>query len=99
MAVMTSTGVKTRRLADRVAEMTSFKVVDFLEAAERLQAEGRDIVRLEAGQPAFATPQLIVEAAEAALRDEKKPNTLRRSASPNCAGLSRTYIDSAMALR
>ncbi|MEH6639106.1 MAG: aminotransferase class I/II-fold pyridoxal phosphate-dependent enzyme [Porticoccaceae bacterium] len=73
--VKTPTGVKTRRLADRVAEMTSFKVVDFLEAAERLQAEGRDIVRLEAGQPAFATPQLIVEAAETALRDEKTKYT------------------------
>lgn len=63
------------RLADRVAGMTSFKVVDFLEAAERLQAEGRDIVRLEAGQPAFSTPRVFVEAAKAALKAEKTKYT------------------------
>jgi len=51
--------------------MTSFKVVDFLEAAERMQAAGRDIVRLEAGQPAFSTPRPIAEAARRALADEK----------------------------
>ena len=59
------------RWARRVASMTSFKVVDFLEAAERMQAAGRDIVRLEAGQPAFPTPPSIAEAARRALADEK----------------------------
>ncbi len=59
------------RWARRVTSMTSFKVIDFLEAAERMQAAGRDIVRLDAGQPAFPTPPLIVEAARRALADEK----------------------------
>lgn len=59
------------RKADRVRAMTSFKVVDFLEAAERLQAQGRDIVRLEAGQPAFPTPRRVVEAAQRALAEER----------------------------
>ncbi|MBK8133770.1 MAG: aminotransferase class I/II-fold pyridoxal phosphate-dependent enzyme [Gammaproteobacteria bacterium] len=59
------------RWARRVASMTSLKVVDFLEAAERMQAAGRDIVRLEAGQPAFSTPRPIAEAARRALADEK----------------------------
>ncbi len=59
------------KTARRVAGMTSFRVVDFLEAAERLQARGRDIVRLEAGQPAFPTPAALVEATRAALAEER----------------------------
>ncbi len=55
------------RTADRIAGMTSFKVVDFLEAAVKLQAQGRDIIRMEAGEPSFATAQPIVEAANHAL--------------------------------
>ncbi len=51
--------------------MTPFRVVDFLEAAERLQAQGRDIVRLEAGQPAFPTPAALVEATRTALAEER----------------------------
>jgi len=57
--------------ADRMTALTSFKVVEFLEAAERLQAQGRDIVRLEAGQPAFATPRRLVEATHRALAEEQ----------------------------
>jgi len=47
--------------------MTSFKVVDFLEAALRLQASGEDIIRLEAGEPGFETPPRVQQAAIAAL--------------------------------
>ncbi len=57
------------RTADRIVGMTSFKVVDFLEAAVKLQAQGRDIIRMEAGEPSFATAQPIVEAANRALAE------------------------------
>ena len=60
-----------RQYASRIEGMTSFKVVDFLEAAVKMEAQGRDIVRMEAGEPAFPTAPAIVEAANAALRDEK----------------------------
>ena len=60
-----------QKFASRIESMTSFKVVDFLEAAVKMQAEGRDIVRMEAGEPAFPTPPAIAEAAIQALRDEK----------------------------
>ena len=60
-----------RQYASRIAGMTSFKVVDFLEAAVKMEAQGRDIVRMEAGEPAFATAPAIIAAASAALRDEK----------------------------
>ncbi len=60
-----------RQYASRIEGMTSFKVVDFLEAAVKMEAQGRDIVRMEAGEPAFPTAPAILEAASAALRDEK----------------------------
>lgn len=64
-----------RKYADRLGNMTSFKVVDFLEAAVAMQAAGRDIVRMEAGEPSFATAPAIVAAATRALRDEKTKYT------------------------
>ncbi|MBV9881065.1 MAG: aminotransferase class I/II-fold pyridoxal phosphate-dependent enzyme [Gemmatirosa sp.] len=38
-------------------------------AARRLEAEGRDVVRVDIGEPDFATPAHIVEAGARALRD------------------------------
>ncbi len=63
--------VPTRRLADRLKNMTSFKVVDFLEAAVAMEARGRDIVRMEAGEPSFPTAPSIASAAVKALKEEK----------------------------
>jgi len=60
-----------RRLARRMAEMTSFKVVDFLEAAVCLEGEGRDIVRMETGEPAFTTAEPILAAAHRALEEDR----------------------------
>lgn len=53
--------------ARRVSTLTSFKVVDFLQAAIKMQADGRDIIRLETGEPGFATPEPIRQAAREAL--------------------------------
>ncbi len=53
----------------RARELTSFKVMDVLEAAQALEAEGQDIVHLEVGQPDFPTPGHIVEAAERAIAE------------------------------
>ncbi len=60
-----------RRLAERLQNMTSFKVVDFLEAAVAMEAQGIDIVRMEAGEPSFPTAPAITSAAVKALADEK----------------------------
>ena len=65
------TRTRKPRYASRLDHMTSFKVVDFLEAAIALEAQGRDIIRMEAGQPAFETAPAIVEAATRALKEEK----------------------------
>ena len=61
--------------AKRTRKLTSFKVVDFLEAARRLEAEGRDIIHMEIGEPCFATAAPIVEAARLALDQGKTAYT------------------------
>src|SRR5262245_7329144 len=51
---------------NRLGTETAFEV---LARAKRLEAEGRDIVHLEIGQPDFPTPAHVVEAGVQALRD------------------------------
>jgi len=50
----------------RIGEENAFAV---LARATQLQAQGRDVINLGIGQPDFATPEHIVEAAIKALRD------------------------------
>ncbi len=51
---------------DRIGEENAFAV---LARANKLAAEGRDVINLGIGQPDFQTPEHIVEAAVKALRD------------------------------
>ena len=51
---------------DRIGEENAFAV---LARATELQRQGKDIINLGIGQPDFATPEHIVEAAVKALRD------------------------------
>ncbi|MCF8038819.1 MAG: pyridoxal phosphate-dependent aminotransferase [Desulfohalobiaceae bacterium] len=46
-----------------------FLAMDVLESAQKLEAEGQDIVHLEIGEPDFETPVCIKEAAIKALQD------------------------------
>lgn len=54
-------------LPQRIRGIKPFLVMDILERARQLQAEGRDIIHLEVGEPDFDTPGVIVEAAKKAL--------------------------------
>ncbi len=54
-------------LPQRIRGIKPFLVMDILERARQLQAEGRDIIHLEVGEPDFDTPEVIVEAARKAL--------------------------------
>lgn len=56
-----------RRYADRLNDIEPFRVVEVLTRAKQLAAEGRDIVRLEAGEPDFSTAGPIIAAAQASL--------------------------------
>jgi aspartate/methionine/tyrosine aminotransferase len=58
--------MKTVAAFDRIGEENAFAV---LARANALAAQGRDIISLGIGQPDFATPKHIVEAAIKALRD------------------------------
>lgn len=55
-------------IARRALEIEPFRVMAILARARELEAQGRDIVHLEIGEPDFPTPAPIVEAGIAALR-------------------------------
>jgi aspartate/methionine/tyrosine aminotransferase len=56
-----------RQFAKRIAEIEPFRVVEVLARARALEAQGRDIVHMEAGEPDFSTAAPIVAAAKRAL--------------------------------
>jgi (5-formylfuran-3-yl)methyl phosphate transaminase len=51
----------------RATEIRPFVVMDIVARAKELEAAGRDIVRLEIGDPDFPTPAVITKAAETAM--------------------------------
>jgi aspartate/methionine/tyrosine aminotransferase len=55
--------------AVRAAEVEPFHVMRILARARELEAQGRDIVHMEVGEPDFPTPEPIVEAGRRALAD------------------------------
>ncbi|MDL2269297.1 pyridoxal phosphate-dependent aminotransferase [Desulfosarcina sp. OttesenSCG-928-A07] len=50
-------------------EMTSFIVMDVLERASELEAQGRHIIHLEVGEPDFEAPECVREAVQKALSE------------------------------
>ncbi|MDO8880091.1 MAG: pyridoxal phosphate-dependent aminotransferase [Coriobacteriia bacterium] len=54
-------------VSQRAESIRPFVVMDVVARAKELEAQGRDIVRLEIGDPDFPTPGVIVKAAEAAM--------------------------------
>ena len=61
----------TYRPARRLADIEPFHVVELLTRARQLEAEGRDIIHMEVGEPDFPTPEPIAEAAIAAIQRGK----------------------------
>lgn len=55
------------RWSGRAREIESFKVMDLLKRAKELDAQGCDVVHMEAGEPDFSTAPLIKEAAHRAI--------------------------------
>ncbi|WP_293268322.1 pyridoxal phosphate-dependent aminotransferase [Neptunomonas sp.] len=51
----------------RAREIESFKVMDLLKRAKELEAQGNDVVHMEAGEPDFSTAPLIKDAAHRAI--------------------------------
>lgn len=57
------------KLADRMNRIEVESAFDVLVRAKALEATGRNIIHLEIGEPDFATPRHIVEAAKTALEE------------------------------
>lgn len=57
------------RPAARLAEIAPFHVVELLTRARQLEAEGRDIIHMEVGEPDFPTPEPISQAACTAISE------------------------------
>src|SRR5437899_11003159 len=57
------------KFARRMSEIGTETAFEVLAKARKLEAQGRNIVHLEIGEPDFPTPPNIVEAAERAIRD------------------------------
>jgi aspartate/methionine/tyrosine aminotransferase len=55
------------RTAARMAHIEPFEVMEIQTLAREVEAQGRDVVHLEIGEPDFTTPQPIVDAAKRAL--------------------------------
>ena len=54
-------------LASRMAHVEAFEVMEIQTLAREIEAQGRDVIHLEIGEPDFTTPRPIVEAAKRAL--------------------------------
>ncbi len=59
----------TFRWAERMSRIGTESAFEVLAHAKSLEAEGRDIIHLEIGEPDFATPQNIIDAATRALNE------------------------------
>ncbi len=53
--------------ASRLANIAPFHVMELMARARALEAEGRDIIHMEVGEPDFPTPEPIIAAARASL--------------------------------
>ncbi|HZV53389.1 MAG TPA: pyridoxal phosphate-dependent aminotransferase [Rhodocyclaceae bacterium] len=52
------------RIAKRMEGIEPFHVMELMARANALEAQGRDIVHMEVGEPDFPTPQPVIEAAQ-----------------------------------
>jgi aspartate/methionine/tyrosine aminotransferase len=57
----------SRAFAKRLQDIEPFRVVEVLTRAKQLEAEGRDIIHLEVGEPDFTTADAIIRAGQASL--------------------------------
>jgi len=63
------------RPAQRLADIEPFHVVELMTRARQLEAEGRDIIHMEVGEPDFPTPEPISNAAVKAIKNGKTKYT------------------------
>lgn len=62
---------RLQRIAQRMRGIAPFEVMEIQTAARALEAQGHDVIHMEIGEPDFTTPAPIVDAAIAAMRNER----------------------------
>jgi len=70
MGVQVNDARRLPHLAARMAFIEPFEVMEIQTLAREVEAQGRDVIHLEIGEPDFRTPAPIVEAARRALLDK-----------------------------
>jgi len=61
------------QVSKRIRQISPFHVMNILARAKQLEADGHNVIHLEVGEPDFATPQVVKDAAKKAI-DEGKTN-------------------------
>ena len=56
------------KLANRMSHIEPFHVMNLLAIAKELEAQGKEIIHMEIGEPDFVTPAPVMRAAEAAIK-------------------------------
>jgi len=77
----------------RAQEITPFLVMDILERAKELERQGESVVHLEIGEPDFATPEVVKEAACRALAAGETQYTHSQGLLPLRETLSQHYLE------
>src|SRR5579859_3155522 len=80
-------------LASRMAHIEAFEVMEIQTLARQVEAEGRDVIHLEIGEPDFTTPRPIVEAARRALDGKPMFYTSALGLAELRAAIARFYRD------
>ncbi len=52
----------SNRLAERTQDISPFYVMELLQRAKHLEAQGIDVIHMEIGEPDFTTPQKVIDA-------------------------------------
>jgi aspartate/methionine/tyrosine aminotransferase len=86
-------GLLAMNAASERSGIAPFMVMDVMQAAARLEAEGRRIVHMEVGQPGTAAPRSAREAVRAALETESLGYTLALGLPALRARIARHYLD------
>jgi aspartate/methionine/tyrosine aminotransferase len=81
--------IKTAKLRD----IPAFIVMEVMKQAAEQEAEGKDVLHMEVGQPATAAPAGVIAAAKSALDTERLGYTLALGIPPLRAALAKHYQD------
>jgi aspartate/methionine/tyrosine aminotransferase len=66
---------KLTKLASRMSEIQPFEVMEILNRAEELEAQGRHVIRMQISEPGFTAPGAVIAAATEALKEHPSHHT------------------------